>query len=157
MAALERPLPLTARPFAQIADETGIPEDVVIERIQGWLSAGVIRRFGARIAHRGIGYTANGMSVWNVPDDRLDEAGRTVAAFREVSHCYARPRAPGWPYNLFAMIHAHRREKVLAVVRRIAGAIGPAEHDVLFSVKEFKKTAPRLFNREGTSEEAAST
>lgn len=145
LQALEKPLPLVPRPFAEIARQIGISEEVVLERIRFWLDQGVLRRFGARVAHNRIGYTANGMSVWNVPDDRRDQIGQIISAFPEVSHCYARPRAADWPYNVFAMIHGTRKEDVLQIAENIAKAINVTDYEVLFTTRELKKTTPQLF------------
>ena len=88
--ALNRPLPLVARPFADVAERAGLSEEQVIERVRAWVADGTIRRFGARVNHRSLGYTANGMAVWRVDDARVEEVGRCMAAQEEVSHCYVR-------------------------------------------------------------------
>ncbi|HOJ33547.1 MAG TPA: Lrp/AsnC family transcriptional regulator [Candidatus Hydrogenedentes bacterium] len=146
LQALEKPLPLVSKPFEEVARQIGIPEDVVLERIRSWLAQGTLRRFGARVAHNRIGYTANGMSVWNVPDEQRDQVGQVIAAFPEVSHCYARPRATDWPYNVFAMIHGARKEDVLDVAQKIAQKIKVTDYQVLFTVRELKKTTPQIFS-----------
>ena len=143
--ALSRPLPLTPRPYAAVAESVGISEEQVIERVRAWCADGTIRRFGARVRHRRLGYTANGMSVWDVPDERTDAVGAVMAGHAEVSHCYVRPRRPGWPYNMYAMVHGQTREEVDDVVARIASATGLSDYRVLFSVRELKKSAPRYF------------
>jgi DNA-binding Lrp family transcriptional regulator len=105
-------------------------------RLARMLESGVIRRIGAVPNHYAIGYTANGMSVWDVPDERIDELGARVGGLDFVTHCYHRPRRlPEWPYNLFAMVHGGSRAEVLAKVASIAEIIGSdcRSHDVLFS------------------------
>jgi DNA-binding Lrp family transcriptional regulator len=111
------------------------------------LDAGVIRRIGVVPNHYAIGYTANGMSVWNVDDDRVDELGAAVGAFDFVTHCYRRPRQlPDWPYNLFAMVHGRDRQEVARQTERIAALLGDAcrDHDVLYSSRILKKSGLRI-------------
>lgn len=145
LRTLDGPLPLVPRPFEAVAEAAGLDEQTVLERVRSWVADGVIRRFGARVNHLAAGYRANGMSVWNVPEERVEAAGCRMAEFEAVSHCYARPRLPDWPYNLYAMIHGAREEEVRAVAARIAEAIGIEDYTVLFSGREFKKTAPQYF------------
>jgi DNA-binding Lrp family transcriptional regulator len=116
-------------------------------RIGRLLESGVIRRIGAVPNHYAIGYTANGMSVWDVPDERIDALGELVGKLPFVTHCYHRPRhLPLWPYNLFAMVHGRSREEVAAQVKEIASLLGEAchSHDILFSSRILKKTGLRL-------------
>jgi siroheme decarboxylase len=140
-------LPLVAEPYRAIARAVGIDQQEVLDRLRRLADRGAIRRIGAIPNHYALGLTANGMSVWNVADDAVVEAGRAVGALAFVSHCYERPRRlPVWPYNLFAMVHGRSRAEVMDKVRRIASVIGPAarEHDVLFSTRILKKTGLRL-------------
>ena len=111
------------------------------------LAAGIIRRIGAVPNHYSLGYRANGMSVWDVADERVGQLGREVGALPFVSHCYRRPRRlPQWPYNLFAMVHGRTREEVEDQVAQIARLLGEASraHDVLYSTRILKKTGLRL-------------
>ncbi|HNI72612.1 MAG TPA: AsnC family transcriptional regulator, partial [Accumulibacter sp.] len=130
-------LPLVAQPYHHLAGQLGISPAEVIERLQRMLTDGVIRRIGAVPNHYAIGYTANGMSVWDVPDRRVDELGERIGALEFVTHCYHRPRQlPEWPYNLFAMVHGGSRGEVLDKVAVIADLLGMEyAHDVLFSTK----------------------
>lgn len=140
-------LPLHPRPYQQVAELAGIPEDEVIERMQRMLDAGVIRRIGAVPNHYALGYRANGMSVWDVPDEQVGELGREIGALDSVSHCYHRPRhLPLWPYNLFAMVHGHSRDEVEEKVAQIARRLGGRcrSHEVLYSTRILKKTGLRL-------------
>ena len=140
-------LPLVAAPYAAIGDALGIREDEVIARLAAMQASGTLRRIAAVPNHYALGYVANGMSVWDVPDDRVDELGRKVGALDFVSHCYCRPRhPPAWPYNLFAMVHARTRDEVEARLRGIASVLGDAcrAHDVLYSTRMLKKTGVRL-------------
>lgn len=145
--ATQTGLPLVARPYHQLAEELGIAPEEVMARLAGMLERGVIRRIGAVPNHYAIGYTANGMSVWDVPDERIDELGVRVGELDFVTHCYHRPRRlPAWPYNLFAMVHGGSRAEVLAKVAAIADLIGPdcRSHDVLFSTRILKKSGLRI-------------
>ena len=145
--ATQSGLPLVARPYHRLAEELGIAPDEVMARLGRMLDNGVIRRIGAVPNHYAIGYTANGMSVWDVPDERIDELGLRVGALDFVTHCYHRPRSlPVWPYNLFAMVHGASRGEVLAKVATIAEIVGAdcRSHDVLFSTGILKKTGLRI-------------
>jgi len=147
---LSGPMPLAAQPFARIAEQAGIGEAEALERIRAWKTDGTIRRFGARVAHRAVGYPANGMSVWKAAPEQVESAGRFMAGLPEVSHCYLRPLKPEWDYNLYAMIHGPTEAAVLDVARRIADNTGLKQYEVLFSTKEFKKIAPRYFTEDAT-------
>ena len=140
-------LPLVPRPYHAVAEQVGLPVEEVMARLQAMLAAGVIRRIGAVPNHYAIGWTANGMTVWDVADERIDQLGRRVGALDCVTHCYRRPRAlPAWPYNLFAMVHGSSREEVLAKAKDIRGLLGDAcrASDVLFSTRILKKSGLRI-------------
>ncbi|HIH86546.1 MAG TPA: Lrp/AsnC family transcriptional regulator [Methanosarcinales archaeon] len=137
-------IPLVPEPFNEVAAQLGISVDDVIHRIEHMQREGVIRRFGASIGHRVIGITANAMCTWNVPDDRVEDVGAIMAGFTEVTHCYQRPRRPGWPYNLFTMVHAYTQEECKKVASQISRATSIDDYNILFSEKEFKKTGVRL-------------
>ncbi len=145
--ATQSGLPLCPEPYAAVADAVGISADEAMRRMQRMLAAGVIRRIGVVPNHYRLGYVANGMSVWDVSDDAVSEAGRKIGALPFVSHCYHRPRhLPDWPYNLFAMVHGRRRADVEAMVETIADMLGAAgrAHEVLYSTRILKKTGLRL-------------
>jgi DNA-binding Lrp family transcriptional regulator len=142
LAALQDGLPFVERPYAAVGARIGMPEDEVIARLRALLADGVIRRFGLVVRHRELGYDANAMAVWDVPDDRVDEAGRRIAGIEFVTLCYRRPRRPpDWPYNLFCMIHGRDRDTVRAQVRTVTGIAGleARPHAVLFSGRRFKQ------------------
>lgn len=147
VAATQAGLPLVAEPYRVIADTLGLDQAEIIARLQRLLEAGAIRRIGAIPNHYALGFTANGMSVWDVEDEAVAAIGARIGALDEVTHCYERPRhLPLWPYNLFAMVHGRTREEVRAKVDHIARLIGPAAraHDVLFSTRILKKTGLRI-------------
>jgi DNA-binding Lrp family transcriptional regulator len=140
-------LPLVPRPYHAIAERLGMSGEEVLARMQRMLELGVIRRIAAVPNHYRIGYRANGMSVWDVSDARVDALGEQVGALPFVSHCYRRPRVPGmWRYNLFAMVHGATRDAVEAHVGEIAELLGEAAraHEVLYSTRILKKTGMRL-------------
>jgi DNA-binding Lrp family transcriptional regulator len=147
VAATQAGLPLTSRPYLSVARQVEATEAEVLARVGHMLAEGVIRRIGAVPNHYALGYRANGMSVWNVPDARVDDLGRRVGALDFVTHCYRRPRRPPlWPYNLFAMVHGKNRHEVEGKVREIADLLGPDDrgHDVLYSTRVLKKTGLRI-------------
>ncbi len=147
VAATQAGLPLTARPYHTVAGQLDLAPEEVMRRISRMLESGAIRRIGAVPNHYALGWTANGMSVWDVADDCIDEAGRMVGGLEFVSHCYRRPRRPpDWPYNLFAMVHGRSRSEVEDKVVRVAAVLGSwcRGHDVLYSTKILKKTGLRI-------------
>ncbi|MCK5720906.1 MAG: AsnC family transcriptional regulator [Gammaproteobacteria bacterium] len=145
--ATQSGLPLVSRPYHDIAKDLGITASEVISRMKAMQEAGIIRRIAAVPNHYALGYKGNGMSVWDVPSELVNELGEKVGSLDFVSHCYHRPRfLPDWPYNLFAMVHAHNREEALLLVDTIAKLLGENDrgHDVLFSKRILKKTGMRL-------------
>ena len=147
IVATQAGLPLVPEPYAQIAADLGIDAQEVMQRLRRMQDRGIIRRIAAVPNHYRLGFTANGMSVWNVPDDRIGELGPRVGALEFVSHCYHRPRhPPDWPYNLFAMVHADSREEAHRKVQVISELLGEDDHghEVLFSQRILKKTGLRL-------------
>lgn len=150
IAATQGGLPLAPAPYAEVARWLGLDEAEVIARLSAMQASGVIRRIALAPNHYALGVTANGMSVWDIDDDRAEALGERVGALDFVSHCYLRPRAlPDWPYNLFAMVHGHDRAEVEAKRQEIAALLGDAcrASDVLYSTRILKKTGLRL--REG--------
>jgi DNA-binding Lrp family transcriptional regulator len=142
---LQEDIPISPRPFAEIGAAVGMSEDEVLEKVRLWTGDGTIRRFGAMVRHQKLGYKANAMSAWDVPDERAEEVGRELAAAVEVSHCYQRPRADGWNYNLFAMIHGATREECERVAAKLADRVGIDGYALLFSSREFKKVSMKYF------------
>jgi len=145
--ATQAGLPLAARPYHAIAETLGLSAADVMQRMQRMLDLGIIRRIGAVPNHYALGYRANGMTVWDVADERIDELGARVGQLEFVTHCYRRPRhLPDWPYNLFAMVHGRTREEVEAKARLIAELLGDASRgsDILYSARILKKTGLRI-------------
>ncbi|MBE2293870.1 MAG: Lrp/AsnC family transcriptional regulator [Phycisphaerales bacterium] len=145
--ATQAGLPLTLQPYHALATQLNSDVTTVITGLQSLLEAGAIRRIGVVPNHYRIGYTANGMSVWNVADEKVDELGAQVGALQFVTHCYRRPRhLPHWPYNLFAMIHGASRDEVATKVEQIAEILGEDcdTRTILYSTRILKKTGLRL-------------
>ena len=158
LAAMQDGLPLTPRPYARVAAQLGLAEDDVLERLAVLQENGTISRFGVVVSHRELGYRANAMVVWDVPDDLADDCGRRLADLSFVTLSYRRPRRPPfWPYNLFCMIHGKDREQVLAeveTVTRQAGLTG-RDRNVLFSRRCFKQRGACYRANSGPMGEAA--
>ncbi len=147
ITATQSGLPLVKEPYAVIARDLGIDTETVKLRLQTMLDNNQIRRIGAVPNHYKLGYKANAMSVWNVPDDKIGELGKLLGALPFVSHCYERPRfLPEWPYNLFAMLHGKSREEVSEKVAQIVDLLGEhcAGYELLYSKQILKKTGLRL-------------
>lgn len=142
---LQNGLPLASRPFEIMSKRLNMTEVSLINRIAYLKENGYIRRFGAAVRHRELGFTANAMVVWDVPDHKTDEVGRIMATFKEVSHCYQRPRHQGWPYNLFTMVHGQSREECIKTAEQISLAVDIKKFDMLFSTAELKKSSMRYF------------
>ncbi len=145
VAATQEGLPLEVDPWSALAARVGASREAVMDRLRALRASGVIRRIAAVPNHYRLGLLANGMTVWDVDDARLEELGAQVGGLGFVSHCYGRPRRPGWRYNLFAMVHGGSREEVDAKVAVISELLGEAcrAREVLFSRRILKKTGFR--------------
>ncbi len=141
LEALPADFPITARPYDAMAEEMGMKGEQLIHELAGLKAKGIIRRISVMVAHRAVSYEGNAMVVWNVSEDHVEDTGAIMAGFREVSHCYERDTAGYWPYNLYTMVHARTREECLAVVEAMSLKSGVHDYQVLFSVREFKKTS----------------
>ena len=145
--ATQAGLPLVPRPYDALAEGLGVSAEEVMARLGAMLERGIIRRIGAVPNHYAIGWTANGMTVWDVADESVDELGAKIGALDFVTHCYRRPRAlPTWPYNLFAMVHGASRDECSAKAAEIRALLGDAcrARDILYSTRILKKTGLRL-------------
>jgi len=155
-------LPVTATPYADVAEEIDADVDWVLETIQRFNQEGKVRRVGVIPNHYALGYSENGMTVWDVPDEVIDEVGPAIAEFDFVTHCYERPRHDGvWPYNFFAMTHgrseAESQERIQQVRDRMAEHwdVADEDWDTLFSTRILKKTGIRLDERARQNTETA--
>lgn len=135
-------LPETLTPYRDVAASLPFSEEEVLGSVKRYVESGVLRRFGAVVGHRQLGFAENAMVVWQVPEEEIERTAQAVASSPAVSHCYERETRPGWPYNLYAMIHGRTRQRCHEVVKGIARSIGNPNYRVLFSVREFKKTSP---------------
>jgi DNA-binding Lrp family transcriptional regulator len=137
--ALQGDLPVVGEPYAPAADQLGIPQDKLLEHLRGMQERKLLRRVAAILFHRRAGFSANGMGVWKVPDDRVLELGMRMSAFRGISHCYQRPTYEDWPYSVFTMAHGRSKQECDAILDSIAADTGIAERATLYSSTEFKK------------------
>lgn len=150
-AAIQDGLEFTSKPFANIARQLGISEQQVLHRLQQLQEEGTIKRFGVVVSHRELGFTANAMVVWDIPDERVIEVARRIASFDCVTLCYQRPRRlPEWSYNLFSMIHGTDRDSVLQRLDDIVEVLEleHIKHKPLFSTRRFKQRGARYINSE---------
>lgn len=146
LLALQGDLDESPEPYALIAEHLGISQPEVLRRIRGMLDAGVIRRLGAMIRHMEAGIEFNGMVVWKVEPERIDEVGLMLASFPEVTHCYRRPPFGRLGGTLFTMVHSSSEEGCLAMVARMSEKAKVDEYEILFSEKELKKVSMTYFN-----------
>lgn len=142
---LQKGLPLESRPFKVMAGRLGMSEEELINRVKYFMENGEIRRFGAAVRHHELGYVANAMVVWDVPDEETARIGKLMAEFDKVTHCYQRPRFPNWPYNLFTMVHGQTRQECVETAEEIARITGIDRYLLLFSSAELKKSSMRYF------------
>lgn len=148
LAALaEQGLPLVPRPFDTWAEALGWSTGDVLDTLSRWLAQGTLSRFGMVVRHHEVGYTANAMTVFDVPDDEVDACGERLACQPGVTLAYRRARAAQWGYNLYCMVHGQERSEVLALVQQAAQRAGIAHHrrEVLFSLRRFTQRGPRRF------------
>ncbi len=136
---LQGDLPVVPEPYRPAADALALPVERLLEHLEGMRERGALRRVAAILFHRRAGFSANGMGVWKVPEDRIAEIGPRMAAYRGISHCYQRPTYADWPYSVFTMAHGRSKEECDAILDRIAADTGVDERAVLYSSTEFKK------------------
>ena len=142
---LQKDLEITDRPFLKASEKLGMSEEQIFEKLKHYEEIGVMRRFAAILRHRDAGFVANGMIVWKVPEQRIEEVGEKLGAFPQVSHCYQRPVYPDWPYNVFSMIHCKSQDEATEMAKEIQNQISVDEYRILFSAREFKKTRVEYF------------
>jgi DNA-binding Lrp family transcriptional regulator len=147
--ATQGDLPIVSEPYAEAAREVGMPVEKLVEHLEGMVERRLLRRVAAILFHRRAGFSANGMGVWQVPQDRVLEAGSRMAAFRGISHCYERPTYADWPYQLFTMAHGRSKEECDAILDAIETDIGCIEQRAtLYSSTEFKKVRLLYFTED---------
>ncbi len=142
---LQKDMEIIDEPFLKAANNLGISENELFEKMKYYEEIGVMRRFAAILRHRQVGFTANGMIVWKVPEDKISDVGAKLGAFPQVSHCYERPTYPDWPYNVFSMIHCKTHDEANEMAKTIQDQINVDDYRILFSSREFKKTRVEYF------------
>jgi DNA-binding Lrp family transcriptional regulator len=146
--ALQQELPLIPHPFVPIAQVLGVSEEGVFAVMRRLTDEGMMRRYAAVLYHRKAGFAFNGMGVWKVPPDAIEELGWKMGSYRGVSHCYQRPIYPEWPYALYTMVHGMREEDCEKIIGGISEASGMRDYKILYSTVEFKKERIDYFSDE---------
>lgn len=139
-------VPLVKEPYKKIAEEVGITEEEVLDKVKELQNRGALRRVGGILYHRQAGFKYNAMVVWVIPENRIEEVAKTICLFKEVTHCYQRPTFYGWPYNLFTMVHGETIDYCENVIERISENIKIRDYKILYSLKELKKSSKIYFN-----------
>lgn len=142
---IQKELPIVPEPFKSIARQLGITQEELIDRIKVLKSLGIVRRMGAVLNHRNVGFVANAMVVWAIPENEIEPIGLFMSEQKEISHCYQRNSYPGWPYNLYTMIHAKTKEECEYIIKRISQTTGIQSFEVLYSTTELKKASYLYF------------
>ncbi len=145
VTTLQGDLPVTERPYDAAAASLGLSVPALLAHCESMVDRGLLRRVAAILFHRRAGFAANGMGVWNVPADRIDEIGPQMASFRGVSHCYQRPTYEDWPYSVFTMAHGRSKEECDKILDEIAAATGIEDRTTLYSSTEYKKIRLKYF------------
>jgi siroheme decarboxylase len=137
--ALQGDMPVVSEPYAAGAAAVGMSQQAFLDHLSRMQERGILRRVAAILYHRRAGFSANGMGVWQVPDEQIADIGRRMAAVRGISHCYQRPTYADWPYSVFTMAHGRSKEECDAVLDAIAEQTGISQRATLYSSTEFKK------------------
>jgi DNA-binding Lrp family transcriptional regulator len=146
--ALQGKMPIVSEPYAPAAEQLGMAQEDLLAHLEQMQERRLLRRVAAILFHRRAGFSANGMGVWKVPDDRVMELGPRMAAFRGISHCYQRPTYKDWPYSIFTMAHGRSKDECDAILDSIADLTGVDERATLYSSTEFKKIRLLYFTEE---------
>jgi len=142
---LQKDLEIVDKPFLKASQKLGMTEDQLFDKLKHYENIGVMRRYAAILRHRDLGFTANGMIVWKVPEERISKVGEKLGAFPQITHCYQRPVYNDWPYNVFSMIHCKSEEEAKNMAKQIQKEVHVDEYKILFSAREFKKTRVEYF------------
>ena len=149
IAAIQGDIPICERPYRELAARIGLSEETLLATLRDLRERNLIRRFGATLRHQKSGYSANAMGAWQVDEERVETVGGIMSACRQISHCYRRNPTPGWPYNLYTMIHADSEDGCWEIAREMAAKAGVDHYTLLFSRRELKKTSMVYFPPEG--------
>ena len=152
--ALQGDMPVVSEPYAPAAAEIGVSVPELLEHLESMKERKALRRVAAILFHRRAGFSANGMGVWKIPEERIMDLAPQMAAFRGISHCYQRPTYEDWPYSVFTMAHGRSKEECDAILDSIADFSGIHERRTLYSSTEFKKTRLLYFTDEHKEWEA---
>ncbi len=145
ISSIQGDIPVSERPYLALAKQIDISEQVFIDTLKDLTDRGIIRRFGATLRHQKSGFSSNAMTAWQVEEDRIEEVGEIMATFKAVSHCYRRDPKPGWPFNLYTMIHGTDEDNCRQTAAKMAEKAGVNTYSLLFSKKELKKTSMKYF------------
>jgi DNA-binding Lrp family transcriptional regulator len=145
IASFQGDIEITAQPYLKIAKSLGIKEEKLLEILGDLCKNGVMRRFGATLRHQKSGFSANAMVAWQVPEDKIEEVGSTLAGFVQVSHCYRRDPHDLWPFNLYTMVHATSEDECYRIAKKMSEKTSMDTYTLLFSQKELKKTSMAYF------------
>lgn len=143
---LQEGIEISERPYRNIAEQLNLNEEKVLEKIRYFMKEGIIRNFQATLNHQSLGYHSNVMVVWQVPAEKVDFAGKIMASFNEVSHCYEREVDDDWRYNLFIMVHGKNARECIKVIEKISQKTNIKDYEMLFTEEEFKKNYLRYFD-----------
>lgn len=143
--ALQEDFPLCSEPYKILAGRVGISEEEFLQRVRELVDEKKIRRMGAVLRHREVGFNANALCAWHVPPEKLDDIAQVMSSHAAVSHCYDRTPAPNWDYNLYTMIHAKTRDECENIISELAALAGVTDYKVLYTKREWKKTGMKYF------------
>lgn len=143
--ALQDDFPLCAEPYKILAQRAGLDEEEFLQRVRELVDEKKIRKMGAVLRHREVGFKANALCAWHVPPDKLDELAQIMTAHAAVSHCYDRTPAPNWNYNLYTMIHAKTRDECEKIIAELSNRTGITNYKILYTKREWKKTGMKYF------------
>lgn len=145
IALMQQDLPLKPEPYKEMAQSLGISQEELLCRLQSYRASGKIRKLGAVLRHRKVGYSANALCAWIVAPERMAEVGAMLAAEPYITHCYERVSRPGWPYTMYTMLHGHSRQECESYARDLAKRANLTDFVLFYSTKEWKKTSMRYF------------
>ena len=142
MAEIQHGLPATSTPYKDVASKIGVDIEKVLDILNNWKNDGRMRRVGAIVNHFKVGLQAGAMVVWQVEQNRIEEVGKILASFSEVSHAYERPSTDQWPYNVYTMIHGPNVDAVVETIKKMSGQAAVKNYKQLETVRELKKVPP---------------
>ncbi|MBR1805594.1 MAG: AsnC family transcriptional regulator [Selenomonadaceae bacterium] len=143
--ALQEDFPLCAEPYKVLAEQVGISEETFLQRVKELIDEKKIRKMGAVLRHREVGFNANALCAWHVSPENLDSVAQIMSAHAAVSHCYDRTPAPNWNYNLYTMIHAKTRDECEQFIGELAQMTGVTDYRIMYTKREWKKTGMKYF------------